>query len=85
MRLVAIASDSLNRTRLGCLKTKRNFLWCLGLVVNVVMPALVVALEVLGAKMGAEFVVETLIIDVELARGVLRVAVMKISHVSENA
>ena len=81
--MVAVASDGLNRARLHCLKTKRNLLGRLWLMKNVVMPALVIAFEVLGAEMGAQVVVEALVIDVESARDVLRVAVMEVSHVAE--
>ena len=49
------------------------------------MPALIVALEIIGAVFAANVVVEALVINVELAGDVLRVAVMEISHIEEGA
>ena len=85
MWLVSVASNGLDWTRLNSLKTKCNLFRCLGLLVNVVMPTLVVAFEVLGAQMSAQVMVEALVIDVEPAGNVLRVAMMEISHVAKCA
>jgi hypothetical protein len=85
MWLVSVASDGLDWTRVSSLKTKRNLLGCLRLLVNVVVPTLVITFEVLRAQVDAKVMVEALVIDIEPAGNVLRVAVMKFSHVASCA
>jgi len=81
MCLIAVATNRPDWTFVSCLKTKRNLLGCLWLMKNVVVRAFVVSLEVIRTQMGAQIVVKTLVIDVESPSGVLRIAVMEVSHV----
>ena len=80
MWLVSVASNGLDGAFVNSLKAKRNLFRCLRLLVNVVVPALVITLEVLWAQMGAEVMVEALVIDVEPAGNVLRIAVVEFCH-----
>src|SRR5829696_4092435 len=75
-----VISDRLDRTAFHCFLAKRFLLRGLGLLVNVRMPAVVVAGVVRRSRLPAKVAIDALIIDVKAAGDVLRIFVCYLSH-----
>jgi len=80
-RLFSVAADCLNRATFHCFLAKRLFLRGFRLLVNVGVPAIVVASEVGGRGLAAEVAIDALVIDEEFAGNVLRIFVCDVSHI----
>jgi hypothetical protein len=80
-RLLAVVTDGFNRATFERLHANRDFIFGHGLFVHVGVAAFVMTREESGSRFAAKITVDALLIDEELACGVLRPLVCFISHI----
>jgi len=83
LKLFAVAADGLHRTTFHGFLAEGFLFGGLGLFENVRMPTIVVPFEVGRSRLSAQVAVDALVVDVECAEDVLRIAVGCVSHVSD--
>ena len=78
---LAVVADRLHRATLEGFLAERLLLGSLGLLVDIAVPAVVVALEVCGGRLAAEVAIDALVIDEELPCHIVAVFVCCVSHI----